>query len=144
MEIIQHHLSTPRTARYFTLGNLQDAKEIWFVLHGYGYLAEDFIKNFQALSYNNTLIIAPEALSRFYLRGFGGNIGASWMTREDRLSEIDDYILYLDNLYSEIIENTSVNKITAVGFSQGGPAVLRWLANGKSKVDNVVLWSADI
>jgi predicted esterase len=66
------------------------------------------------------------------------------MTREDRLSEIKDYINYLDNLYLEIIKNTSSKKIVVGGFSQGGPAILRWLANGKSKTDEVVLWSADI
>ncbi len=144
MQIGQHHIVTSRTARYFTLGNRATAKEIWIVLHGYGYLAEDFIQNFQPIASENVCIIAPEGLSRFYLRGFGGKIGASWMTREDRQSEIEDYINYLNNLYAEITEGSSATKIIGLGFSQGGPALLRWLANGKSKVSEAVLWSADI
>ena len=46
----QHHITVNRTARYFTLGEVNDdLREIWFVLHGYGHLAERFIREFRPL-----------------------------------------------------------------------------------------------
>ena len=97
------HISIPRTARYFTIGEITpNTKNIWFVLHGYGQLAKKFIEPFEELSNDETVIIAPEALSRFYLNGGNGNIGANWMTKEDRDNEINDYVNYLDELYSSL------------------------------------------
>ncbi|MEZ4903841.1 MAG: hypothetical protein R2822_19865 [Spirosomataceae bacterium] len=57
----QHHLTIQRTARYFTLGALDTStQQVWFVLHGYGQLAEFFIKKFDVLDDGKTYIIAPE------------------------------------------------------------------------------------
>ena len=103
MAISEHHIETTRTARYYSLGSTEGSvKELWFVLHGYGQRAEEFIKNFLPIVHEDILIIAPEALSRFYTRGFAGDVGASWMTREDRMHEIGDHIRYLDNLFTEV------------------------------------------
>ncbi len=146
MNSTQHHIVTSRTARYYTIGDPLIATEVWFVLHGYAHRAEDFIEFFRALESPSRLIIAPEALSRFYTKGFGGTVGASWMTREDRLSEIEDYINYLNTLYAEIIAPlpSPPKRIVGLGFSQGVPALLRWLASGKSNVNEVVIWSGDV
>src|SRR5947209_19668799 len=110
--------------------------ELWFVLHGYAQRAEDFIKKFLPIANDGMLIIAPEALSRFYAKGFAGDVAASWMTREDRIHEIEDYIRYLDILYAEVKFRIShpVQRIVALGFSQGCPALLRWQAMGNSPV----------
>ncbi len=116
------------------------------MIHGYAQRAEDFIKNFLPIAHDGVLIIAPEALSRFYSKGFSGEVAASWMTREDRMHEINDYIRYLDNLYQEIkfILKTSPQKIITLGFSQGCPTVLRWQAEGNSPADEIVVWSGDV
>ena len=101
--IEEHHIQTTRSARYYSLGSIEgEITEVWYVLHGYGQRAEDFIKNFLPITSEGILVIASEALSRFYVKGFAGEVGASWMTREDRMSEIKDYVRYLDNLYAEI------------------------------------------
>jgi predicted esterase len=145
--IEEHHIQTTRTARYNTLGSSQgNINQLWFVLHGYGQRAEDFLKNFLPIANESTLIIAPEALSKFYTKGFAGDVGASWMTREDRMNEIQDYVRYLDNLYSEIKFSLKKppEKIIALGFSQGCPAVLRWQAEGNSPAHEVVIWSGDV
>lgn len=147
MSIEVHHIQTTRTARYYSLGSFEgEINELWFVLHGYGQRAEDFIRNFLPIAREDTLIIAPEALSRYYTRGFAGEVGASWMTREDRTSEIQDYVRYLDNLYTEIKFNLkkSPEKIIAFGFSQGSPPVLRWQAEGNSPAHEIVIWSGDV
>jgi predicted esterase len=147
MSITEHHIQTTRTARYYSLGSIADEiKEVWYVLHGYGQRAEDFLKNFLPVAREDTLIIAPEALSHFYTSGFAGEVGASWMTREDRMNEIQDYTRYLDNLYAEIrfTLKKPPEKIIALGFSQGCPAVLRWQAEGNSPVQEIVVWSGDV
>jgi hypothetical protein len=60
------------------------------VTHGYGQLAKTFIRRFEPIMDAQTLVVAPEGLSRFYWGGFDGPVVASWMTREDRLDEIAD------------------------------------------------------
>ncbi len=145
--IEEHHIQTTRTARYHSLGSLEsEISEVWYVLHGYGQRAEDFLKNFLPIANESILVIAPEALSRFYVKGFAGDVGASWMTREDRMSEIQDYVRYLDNLYAEVgfMLKKPPQKIIALGFSQGSPAVLRWQSEGNSPVNEIVVWSGDV
>ena len=91
--MIQKNITIPKTARYFVLGEASEQiEEIWFVIHGYGQLANYFIKKFEVLNNGKNLIVAPEALHRFYWKGFDGKVGASWMTNVERLEEIADYI----------------------------------------------------
>src|SRR5207249_11468139 len=139
----EHHIDVTRTARYFTLGGSgSGVAEVWFVCHGYGQLAGRFIRYFAALDDGTRLIVAPEALARFYLGEVTGpsanrKIGASWMTREDRLTEIDDYVRYLDALFQEVLRRLEPRapRVTALGFSQGAATVSRWATLGKSRVD---------
>ncbi|HUQ48849.1 MAG TPA: dienelactone hydrolase family protein [Gemmatimonadaceae bacterium] len=147
------HIQVSRTARYFTLGDKTSAvTEVWFACHGYGQLASDFVKEFECIDEPGRLIVVPEALSRFYLpegTGFHGpdaRIGATWMTREDRDNEIVDYVNYLDALYEETLQGLDREKIkvTALGFSQGGATVSRWLAAGKSGVSRLILWGSTL
>src|SRR5919204_6031656 len=122
----ERFLSTLRTARYFILGSPRRAQELWFVCHGYGQLAARFLERFRVLESEDRCVVAPEGLSRFYLTEdpTERRVGASWMTREDRLHEIDDYVRYLDALYREIAPQHS--RVTALGFSQGTATVCRW------------------
>jgi predicted esterase len=140
----QKNIIVPKTARYFILGEpSEQIEQIWFVCHGYGELAEYFIKKFEVLANEKTLIVAPEALNRFYRQGLTGRVGATWMTKVERESEIADYIHYLDLVYSEILASfkNEKMKINVLGFSQGTAAVCRWIAHKKSYIDNLVLWA---
>jgi predicted esterase len=140
----KYHIKVSRTARYFTLGELNEkTKTVWFVCHGYGQLAEYFIRNFEVLDLETNFIIAPEALSRFYLEGFSGRVGAAWMTKEERDSEIEDYVQYLNELYFSILKEKHLEKINihVLGFSQGVPAACRWVADGEIKFDKLILWA---
>lgn len=142
--IAKKHIIVPRTARYFTLGELNEHTEnVWLVCHGYGQLAEYFIRKFQVLEDSKTFIIAPEALNKFYLQGFSGRVGANWMTKEDRDEEIADYVNYLDLLFSElkITFLPGIKKITVFGFSQGVATVCRWVAERKIDFDHLILWA---
>src|SRR5438874_13785220 len=140
----EHVLSTSRTARYFTLGHPTDATELWFVCHGYGQLASRFLERFRALESPGRCIVAPEGLSRFYLTEHPTErrVGASWMTREDRLHEIDDYVRYLDAVSRAVTPATA--QVTALGFSQGTATVCRWAARGSARLERLILWGGEV
>lgn len=136
-----HHITVARTARYHTMGPAE-APDVCLVLHGYGQLARYFVQPFAALADVGRRIIAPEALSRFYLDGFDGRVGATWMTRADREHEIGDYIRYLDALAdAEVGAETG---LTVLGFSQGTATACRWAARGTHAVDRLILWAGGV
>lgn len=145
----EHHLRVSRTARYYLLGEPGDAvREIWVVCHGYGQLASPFLQNFEGLDDGSRLVVAPEALSRFYLTEGAGSrpdarIGASWMTREDRLSEIEDQGQYLDAVHAELSARISNSRpvLHVLGFSQGVATAARWVARGGVRAASLVLWA---
>ena len=140
----EHTITTPRTARYFTLGAPERAKDVWFVCHGYGQLAARFLDRFRALESPTRCLVAPEALSRFYLSENPADrrVGASWMTKEDRLHEIQDYVRFLDSVYAQV--SPAKNGVTALGFSQGTATVCRWAALGTSRIERLILWGGEV
>src|SRR5688572_13234288 len=93
----------PLSARYYKSGEINPStKHIWLVLHGYGQLAQYFLKKFKSIMSTNTIVIAPEGLSKFYLETLqpegrkSDRVGATWMTRENREMDIRNYIHYLN------------------------------------------------
>ena len=140
----KHSIITQKTARVFTYGQLTEkTKLVWIVTHGYGFLAEFFIKKFEELNPDENFVIVPEALNRFYLKDMSGRVGASWMTTEDRENEIKDYILYLDNVYETLISQTSA-KIVGFGFSQGAATIARWALQTHNRLNRIVFWGGSI
>jgi predicted esterase len=147
----QRHVVVPKHARYAIMGSFEgELSEVWIVCHGHGQLATRFLSRFLPLERADRLFIAPEALSRYYLappvggpHAPGTPVGASWMTSEDRVYEIEDYVSYLDLLHDEIfsIVDRAKVKLWALGFSQGTATVARWVASGRIAADRVVLCS---
>lgn len=148
----EHHLTTTRAARYFVIGTPSPlVRECWVVLHGYGQLAGRFLRHFADLASPTRLIVAPEALSRFYLGSdvsahAQARVGASWMTREDRLAEISDHVGFLDSLWSRVAEGLDPGNVTlgALGFSQGAATACRWTVLGTAPVRRLVLWGGAV
>src|SRR5205809_5270742 len=144
----EHHLPVSRTARYYTLGAPgPGTRQVWVVCHGYGQLASRFLEKLRVLDDATCYLVAPEALSRFYLSESPTErrVGASWMTREDRLAEIEDYVRYLDAVYADVFGSLDRAQVTvhALGFSQGAPTVSRWAAMGKAGIDRLTLWGGE-
>lgn len=141
-----HYLKVQKTARVVTGGNPNPRlKQVWLVAHGYGFLATYFIKKFNELNPDDHFVIVPEGLHRYYLNGVNGRVGASWMTKEEREIDIQDYCSYLDKVYETFI--SPLNKdviINAFGFSQGGATICRWAAGTNFKVDNLIVWGSVI
>jgi predicted esterase len=146
IEARAHRLIVPRTARYLTLGDVDgtdDPQDVWFLCHGYGQLASEFLESARALENPGRVLVAPEALSRFYHEDHK-SVGASWMTKDDRESEMEDYVRYLDLLHEqlfELIDRASV-RLIVLGFSQGAATAARWAVRGRVDVDHLVLWGA--
>ena len=138
----EHHLTVARDARYYLHGDPASARHAWLCCHGYGQLASAFIGYLATEGNTDRLLVAPEALSRFYHDNGRGPVGASWMTREDRQHEIDDYIRYLDQVGAELRTRLPSNhRLYALGFSQGLATVSRWVFGGNSEVAGLILWA---
>ncbi len=148
----EHHITIPRTARYYTLGDAHaDIREVWFVCHGFSQLAGRFLRHFAAIDDGTRLIVAPEALNRFYLDPASvptadRRVGATWMTREDRITEINDYVSYLDALYDQFFEEMRRDEVQvcALGFSQGVATLSRWAVFGRATFDRMILWAGGV
>jgi predicted esterase len=147
---------TLRTARYAVAGQEPaNATRIWIVLHGYGMLASRFLRAFDSTIPDDTSVIAPEALSRFYLeapRADGGHlkkVGATWLTRESRDTEIVDAHRWLDTVYDDVVAESTARRGTPptvgiFGFSQGVATAMRWIATGHPAPRHFVLWAGGV
>jgi predicted esterase len=140
--MIEHQLKVQKTARYYTYGeDITRAERVWFVLHGYGQLAKYFIKSFEPLDPSVNFVIAPEGFHRFYLEGFSGRVGASWMTKEARLDDISDYVAFLDRIH-RLFDIPPDSERVLFGFSQGVATATRWITMGRNAgFDRLVLWA---
>lgn len=143
---VAHHLKVGRTARYYTQGEIEGAAEVWFVLHGYSMLAASFLRWFDSVAVPGRLLVAPEGLSRSYFEEKGGRrVGASWMTKEDREAEIEDYLQYLDRLSERMrLSVAGEPRIEIHGFSQGAATACRWIASGGMRADRLVVWGSKL
>ena len=138
-----HKIQVAKTAHYYTLGKPGPEIRFWVICcHGYGQLARNFIRKFDVLTaQHDTFVLAPEGLSRFYWQGMGGDAGASWMTKEDRLEEIADYSAYLSVLYQQYLGQLPPDvRIVLFAFSQGCATVARWAMRALPVFHDLVLW----
>jgi predicted esterase len=147
------HIAVTRTARYAWLGEAgPQVREVWIVCHGYGQLAGRFLRRFAPIADDSRVIIAPEALNRFYVDSGTGphdaesRVGATWMTREDRLTDIDDYVRYLDAMQSHVFRmvDRAAVRLIVLGFSQGVATICRWAARTAARIDHVILWAGTV
>ena len=146
-----HLLEVTRTARYFQLGpESGPVEELWIGLHGYAQLAARFLRWLAPLDDGATRVVAPEALSRFYLETrmdghHGPAIGATWLTREHREADLTDHLRFLDRLAARLLSGGPDRpRVTLLGFSQGSVMATRWLVAGGLRPDRVVLWGAPL
>ena len=137
-------IEVPRTARYYRLNSVQpQTKNVWIVFHGYGQLAEYFIKHFEDLDEKENCIVAVEGLSRFYVDGLTGRVGASWMTKDDREQEIVDQSNYINLALKDagIDPHSPDYNFIVMGFSQGTATAIRWMVNNAIRPKHLVMWA---
>ncbi|NNC83135.1 MAG: alpha/beta fold hydrolase [Flavobacteriales bacterium] len=131
----------PLQARYYTLGtSVEDSQAILLCLHGYGQLARYFLRKFDSAVGHGIHVVVPEGLHRFYLSGNEGRVGASWMTKEARAIDIQNYCVYLDHVMDQVLEGRD-KRIIVLGFSQGAATAGRWIQHTARSVSDLILWA---
>jgi predicted esterase len=136
---MEKHYKAKKTYRYEI--QEQAHEHLLIALHGYGQLAKFFLRKFQGLQ-SKGRVVAPEGPHRFYLQGSSGRVGASWMTKEARELDIQDNLVGLNALLSELQKSYSPKKITLLGFSQGAATAARWYQQNPSAFNELILWAA--
>jgi len=145
--MLKGEIKVEKNARYFALGNQSKTiKKVWLVFHGYGQLANYFLKYFEAIDDGETLIVAPEGLNRFYWKGFTDKVVASWMTKEDREKDIEDYINYLNVLWKNLNNDFDLSNAstTLFAYSQGTATLCRWYLQSNIQADQIVFWAGTL
>ncbi len=138
--ISEHHIQVARTLRFFTAGEIHAEGRLIIALHGYGQHPLFFLKKLEVLAGNRSLVVAPEGLHRFYTQGMSGRVGASWMTKEDRLNDIADQYTYINQLLEQ--PHWNVAERILLGFSQGAAAAVRFFcADEQHRFTRLVLWA---
>jgi predicted esterase len=140
--IQQQELNINFKARFFTQGKLSGkTRHILIAFHGYGQLASYFIRHFKDLG-DDCFVIVAEGLHRFYLKESSGRVGASWMTKEDRLVDIENQSSYINAMLQKLgIDDSYADKITVLGFSQGVSTAMRWLVKNQIKINTFIAWA---
>ena len=144
---MKKQISIPKTHKYSQLGEFSEkTNTVWIVLHGYGMLSEFFIKKFECILNDSTVVIAPEGSNRFYLENNYYRVGASWMTKLDKEKDIEDNISFIKTLYSNIVDEIGHSnfKLNTLGFSQGGATLVRWIMSNNITIDSLILWGSDV
>ncbi|WP_339902751.1 alpha/beta hydrolase [uncultured Cyclobacterium sp.] len=128
----------------FSLSRLPTGEEntVWIVFHGYGQLPKFFLRKFNPLFDESTLIVAPEGLNHFYLQGFSGRVGANWMTKHEREIDIANSNAYLNAMMDELLSKyEKTPQINVLGFSQGAATMSRWVCQLNLELNKVVFWA---
>ena len=142
---MEHWISANLSLPYHSFGNpdKEKTKQLWIVCHGYGQLAKYFIRRFDVLDPDQHYVVAPEGISKFYLGDDYKKVGASWMTKENRLVEIENQWILLDKIFEEVSERINIHevKLNLFGFSQGASTIARWMIKRQLSFDRLILWA---
>ena len=139
-----HKVSFKSYASYISLNILSPkTKNIWIIFHGYGQLSKFFIRRFDILDKKENYIIAPQGLSKFYTDKDYQNVGASWLTLEDKNIDFKSQLSYLNSVIADISRKIKINnyKINLFGFSQGVSTLCRLTQNIDFQIDNIIMWA---
>ena len=116
---------------YSTLFSLTPTtKRVWLVFHGIGYLSRYFIRIFQELDESTNYVIAPQAPAKYYKDADYKRIGSSWLTKENKETEIQNNLNYIE----AVLEQEEIPghlELIVIGYSQGVSISSRWLARKK-------------
>jgi predicted esterase len=130
--MIKQYVQIQKTARYFISKKIDESvKRVIFVLHGYAQNGDDFLNSCLELASEETVLIAPEGLSKFYWKDFSSNPSSSWMTSLEREHELEDTRNYLSQVLMEVkVQLPKVGiSFSCLGFSQGAATASRFARN---------------
>jgi predicted esterase len=108
-----------------------DAPPPWHTLvgfHGYRENAAMHLTTLESIPGTKSwLLVAVQGLHRFYTKG--GDVVASWMTKEDRELAISDNVDYVGRVLDAVGDEFPVSERVFIGFSQGVAMAFRAAAH---------------
>ena len=117
MNSTEKEISYQITNSYSTLNTLnKQTKNVWLVCHGMGYLSRYFLKYFKALDPTENYVIAPQAQSKYYLKDQFKHVGASWLTKENTITETKNILHYFDAVLENEQVPTNLNFIVLISL----------------------------
>ncbi|SFZ94242.1 Predicted esterase [Flaviramulus basaltis] len=129
---------------YSTLNAITEkTKNVWFVCHGMGYLSRYFIRYFKDLNAEENYIIAPQAPNTYYQSKDFKHVGASWLTKENTETEIQNILEYFNAILNAEKISKNLNLIV-FGYSQGVSVTSRFVAKKQLQCSQLVLHSGGI
>ncbi len=144
MALEEKNISYLTQNNYATLNRLgPKTTYIWVIFHGIGFLSRFFLKYFDGLDPEENYIIAPQAPSKYYLNEQYRHVGASWLTKENTDTEINNLMSYMDSVMAneDLPENC---RLVVFGYSQGVSIAMRWVAQKNIQCDHLVLYAGGI
>jgi predicted esterase len=88
-------------------------------------------------------LISIQGLHRFYSRG--GEVAASWMTKEDRDLAIADNVAYVAQVLADVAADEGLTRpLVYVGFSQGVAMAYRAAALAGRPSDGLIVLAGDV
>ncbi len=144
MKPLEKQITYTTSASYSCLNQLTEkTKNVWLIFHGIGYLSRYFLKYFNELPPEENYIIAPQAPSKYYLNNQYKHVGASWLTKENTVTETGNLLAYINEVYKAENIPSHCNLIV-FGFSQGVSIATRWVAKNKINCSQLVLYAGGI
>ena len=120
----EHHLTVPRTARYYTLGEPGPAvRQVWIVCHGYGQLAGRFVRHFEPIEDASRLIVAPEGGRGFYINSANNSFRYSDFFLQEFMPEIENRYRIRPGRQSRAITGISMGGYGALRFAFAHPGL---------------------
>lgn len=136
------YLAVSQNQRIDVLGVLNvETTDVWLSLHGYGQLVTFFQRHFRPLVTESRALIFPQGQHKFYLQGTEGRVGASWMTKEDRLEDIANQRLYLNTVCDWAKDQAPNARFHMLGFSQGVATGMRFSGYSNVRFYSFLAWA---
>ena len=137
-------VSYTTTNSYSALNELtENTKNVWFVCHGMGYLSRYFIRYFSNLNPKENYIIATQAQSKYYIPPKFKHVGASWLTKENTISETENVMHYFDAVLEAEQLPKGINLIV-LGYSQAVSVAMRYVAKRQLQCSQLIIMSGGI
>lgn len=141
-----HTIAVQAHGRYLVdLPSHGSADGVIVACHGYGENAAIQMERLQALPVDLAwLRVSVRGLHRFY-RNRANDIGASWMTSEDRDLMIGDNVAYVNAVVEQVLSEHSVGSgLVFAGFSQGVGMAFRAACGSRRPVTAVIAIGGDV
>ena len=116
------------------------------VLHGFGQVADQFIRVFEPLATKGILVAAPQAPHQLYTNLKERQVGFSWLTKYERDQSVSDFVAYMEQFYELLQEAFEVDSggVFMLGFSQGVSMAYRTWAHSSLPVRGLIACGGDL